>query len=148
MMDKKVKKLLIIRFSSIGDIVWTTPVIRCVKQQIKDVELHFCTKIQYKSMVEANPYIDKLHYLEDPIGDLIVELKKENNVKSLPLDFSLNKIFFPFLKTEIMLPYTISHSGNSKNTSDRVLLFTKQSPEFKNCKYFPLAFEIPLFKAL
>jgi len=77
MMEKKVKKVLIIRFSSIGDIVWTTPVIRCVKQQIKDVELHFCTKIQYKSMVEANPYIDKLHYLEDRIGDLIVELKKE-----------------------------------------------------------------------
>jgi len=77
MMEKKVKKVLIIRFSSIGDIVWTTPVIRCVKQQINDVELHFCTKIQYKSMVEANPYIDKLHYLEDRIGDLIVELKKE-----------------------------------------------------------------------
>lgn len=73
----KVKKVLIIRFSSIGDIVWTTPVIRCVKQQIKGVELHFCTKIQYKSMLEANPYIDKLHFLHDHIGDLIKELKKE-----------------------------------------------------------------------
>ena len=76
-MHKKVKKVLIIRFSSIGDIVWTTPVVRCVKQQLKGVELHFCTKIQYKSMVEANPYIDQFHYLGDSISDLIKELKKE-----------------------------------------------------------------------
>lgn len=77
-MQKTIKKVLIIRFSSIGDIVWTTPVIRCVKQQLAGVELHFCTKIQYKSMVESNPYIDKLHFLEDSIGPLIKELKKEN----------------------------------------------------------------------
>ena len=78
-MNKKVKKILIIRFSSIGDIAWTTPVIRCVKQQIAGIELHYCTKIQYKSMVEANPYIDKLHYLETSLGALIKELKKKKN---------------------------------------------------------------------
>lgn len=71
------RKILIIRFSSIGDLVWTTPVIRCIKQQLPGVELHFCTKIQYKSMLEANPYLDKLHFLEDSIGPLINNLKKE-----------------------------------------------------------------------
>ena len=76
-MNKPVKKVLIIRFSSIGDIAWTTPVVRCVKQQLEGVELHYCTKIQYKSMLEANPYIDKIHYLEDSLGSLIKELKKE-----------------------------------------------------------------------
>ena len=34
-------KVLIIRLSSIGDIVLTTPVIRCVKQQLIDAEVHF-----------------------------------------------------------------------------------------------------------
>jgi ADP-heptose:LPS heptosyltransferase len=71
------KKILIIRFSSIGDIVWTSPVVRCVKNQIPGVTLHFATKMRYKSMVEANPYIDKIHYLEDSLGDLIAELKQE-----------------------------------------------------------------------
>jgi len=73
-----VKKILIIRFSSIGDIVLTTPVVRCIKQQLDDVELHFCTKIQYKSMLEASPYIDKIHLLGDKINDLIHDLKLEN----------------------------------------------------------------------
>lgn len=76
-MTKVVKKILIIRFSSIGDIAWTTPVVRCVKQQLAGVELHYCTKLQYKSMLEANPYIDKLHFLEDSLNSLIVILKKE-----------------------------------------------------------------------
>jgi ADP-heptose:LPS heptosyltransferase len=71
------KKILIIRFSSIGDIVLTSPVIRCVKKQLPGVELHFCTKIQYKSIVEANPYLDKIYYLEDSLGLLINQLKKE-----------------------------------------------------------------------
>lgn len=76
-MSKKIKKVLIIRFSSIGDIVWTSPVVRCLKQQLQDVELHYCTKIQYKSLVMGNPYIDKLHYLDGRLNALIKELKKE-----------------------------------------------------------------------
>ncbi len=72
-----IRKILIIRFSSIGDIVWTTPVIRAVKTQLKDVELHYCTKKRYASLLEANPYIDKFHYLEDSLNDLVKELKTE-----------------------------------------------------------------------
>ena len=71
------RKILIIRLSSIGDIIWTTPVVRCLKKQLNDVELHYCTKRQYRSLVEANPYIDKLHYLENDLNLLIEELKKE-----------------------------------------------------------------------
>lgn len=72
------KKILVIRFSSIGDIVLTTPVVRNLKTQLDDVEVHFCTKIQFRSIVENNPYIDKIHYLEDSLRKLIVKLKKEN----------------------------------------------------------------------
>lgn len=71
------RKILVIRLSSIGDIIWTTPVVRCLKEQLKDIELHYCTKIQYKSLVESNPYIDKLIYLENDLGPLIEQLKKE-----------------------------------------------------------------------
>ena len=74
----KRQKILIIRLSSIGDIAWTTPVIRTVKTQLKDAEVHYCTKKKFKSLVEANPYIDKLHLLGENLGDLIRELKAEH----------------------------------------------------------------------
>lgn len=54
-------KILMIRLSSIGDIVLTTPVIRAVKNQIPGVELHFLTKKENEQVLAPNPYIDRLH---------------------------------------------------------------------------------------
>lgn len=70
-------KILIIRFSSIGDIVLTTPVIRCIKQQLQGVELHYITKKAFESVLKFNPYIDKLHLLEGSIAEQILKLKAE-----------------------------------------------------------------------
>lgn len=70
-------KVLIIRFSSIGDIVLTTPVVRCLKQQHPDVEVHYLTKKSFRAVLAANPYIDKLHLLEDNLDEVIEQLKNE-----------------------------------------------------------------------
>jgi ADP-heptose:LPS heptosyltransferase len=70
-------KILLLRFSSIGDIVLTTPVIRTVKTQVDNAEVHFATKAGYKTLLESNPYIDKAHYLGESLWDLIRELRKE-----------------------------------------------------------------------
>ncbi|MES2778440.1 MAG: glycosyltransferase family 9 protein, partial [Bacteroidota bacterium] len=69
------QKILIIRFSSIGDIVLTTPVIRCIKQQLPDAEVHYLTKPQYLGILEHNPYIDVLHVLDKPLWQKALELK-------------------------------------------------------------------------
>jgi ADP-heptose:LPS heptosyltransferase len=70
-------KVLIIRFSSIGDIVLTTPVIRGVKQQLR-AEVHFLTKKPFASIVENNPYVDKVFFIEKNIDEVKFSLKKEN----------------------------------------------------------------------
>jgi len=71
-------KFLIIRFSSIGDIVLTTPVIRCLKQQVPEAEVHFLTKQNFRSIVQHNPYIDKVMLLEHSFELMIHELQQEN----------------------------------------------------------------------
>lgn len=70
-------KILIIRLSSIGDIVLTTPIIRCLKKQEHDTEIHFVLKEGYKEVLLHNPYIDKLHLLRDDLNKTINELKEE-----------------------------------------------------------------------
>lgn len=70
-------KILILRFSSIGDIVLTTPVIRCLKEQVPEVEIHYATKLSYASILSANPYVDKIHTLDNDINELISELQNE-----------------------------------------------------------------------
>lgn len=72
------RKILVIRFSSIGDIVLTTPVVRTLATQLEDTEVHYCTKKQYASLVNNNPYIAKFHLLEDSLDELVKQLKAEN----------------------------------------------------------------------
>lgn len=72
------QKILIIRFSSIGDIVLTSPVIRCVTNQVKNAKVHYLTKARFSDLLEANPNVDKVHSFKDDLGDVIDQLKKEN----------------------------------------------------------------------
>lgn len=71
-------KILIIRFSSIGDIVLTTPLLRCIKAQKPDYEVHYLTKKQFLPVLAHNPHIDRLHLMEgDDLNAVLQELKGE-----------------------------------------------------------------------
>ncbi len=70
-------KFLIIRFSSIGDIVLTTPVIRCLKKQVPGASVHFLSKKSFGPILASNPYIDHLHLMEEDLPELIKKLRQE-----------------------------------------------------------------------
>ncbi len=70
-------KILIIRFSSIGDIVLTSPVVRYLKTQVKNAEVHYLTKKSFQMIVENNHYIDKVHFLDKNFYETINILKAE-----------------------------------------------------------------------
>ena len=100
-------KVLIVRFSSIGDIVLTTPIIRCLKNQINGIEIHYLTKENFKSVLDCNPYIDVLHTIKSDISEAIPALKKENfdyvidlhrNLRTLKLKLKLGVKSFSYNK--------------------------------------------------
>jgi ADP-heptose:LPS heptosyltransferase len=100
-------KLLVIRFSSIGDIVLTTPILRCVKQKYPEAEVHYLTKVNFSPLLMSNPYIDRLHYLHDDLQQVVDQLKKEkfdhvidlhHNIRSLRVKKALNVNSFSFSK--------------------------------------------------
>ena len=72
------KKILVIRFSSIGDIVLTSPVIRCLHEQVQDVEIHYLTKKAFAGIVESNPHITKVYGIEKEIDEVVKSLKEES----------------------------------------------------------------------
>lgn len=53
-------KILVIRLSSIGDVVLTTPLLRCLKSQLPQCELHLITKKVNGELLQGNNYIDRL----------------------------------------------------------------------------------------
>lgn len=100
-------KILVIRFSSIGDIVLTTPVLRALKKQIPAVELHFLTKAGFKTVVANNPHIDRIFTIDSRISEVLQELKSEQydyiidlhkNARTLALRIKLGKPAFTFPK--------------------------------------------------
>lgn len=114
-------KLLIIRFSSIGDIVLTTPVIRCLKQQVNDVEIHYLTKPQFKSILSTNIYIDKVHTLGESFSATTKLLKQENFDEVIDLH---NNIRTKRVKLALGKP---SHSFNKLNFEKWLLIRLKNN---------------------
>jgi ADP-heptose:LPS heptosyltransferase len=111
-----VAKFLIIRFSSIGDIVLTTPVIRCLRNRYPDAEIHFLTKYAFKSIVAHNPYIDKVHTLGDSFELMLHELANEGYDYIIDLHHNLRT-----LRIKRFLKNVRSFSFNKLNVEKFIL---------------------------
>ncbi len=95
---KPPKKVLIIRFSSIGDIVLTSPVVRCIHQQW-GAEVHFLTKNKFSSIIGNNPFIKKVYTIQKKVSEVLALLKAEkyeliidlhNNIRSFQVKSALS----------------------------------------------------------
>lgn len=73
-MNESINKILIIRLSSLGDILLATPVIRALKQKYPNSQIDFVVKKQYEDVLKNNPYLSKLYIYEK---DKVERLKDE-----------------------------------------------------------------------
>ena len=103
------KKILLIRFSSIGDIVLASSVIRALKKQI-GCELHILTKQAYSGLYRENPHIDVVHSFNRQLIEVIPTLRTENfdfvvdlqkNLRSMRIKQALKKPSASFPKLNI-----------------------------------------------
>jgi heptosyltransferase-2 len=60
-----------------GDIIYTTPVVRCLKKQLPGAEVHFLTKPGFRYIYDNNPYPDKVLLLKSSLADTIKDIKAE-----------------------------------------------------------------------
>jgi ADP-heptose:LPS heptosyltransferase len=113
-------KILVLRFSSIGDIVLTTPIVRQLKTQLSGAKVHYATKPAYRSLLEANPYIDKIHVLSGSLGELVAELRAEQFDFIVDLHGSLRSRLI-----RMRLPSVLSCSFDKLNFRKWLLVKTK-----------------------
>lgn len=126
--NMKINKVLIIRFSSFGDIVQCTSVIDLIRQHSPEAQVDWVTRIEFVNLVKLNHNVNQVWGFDRKLGlwgliKFALELKKQkythvydahNNVRS-----SILKLFLynPFVQK----PYWITRS---KNRIKRLLLFT------------------------
>ena len=85
-------RILIVRLSSLGDILLSTPLIRSIKKMFPHVKIDYLLREEYKDVLINNPYINKLflfkrndsNYIPDELSsnsyDLVIDL--QNNFRS------------------------------------------------------------------
>ena len=69
------QRILIIRFSSIGDIVLTSPVVRVLRKKFPEADIRFVTKKQYAELVQPNPNLNGVFLLDESLKELASQLK-------------------------------------------------------------------------
>ncbi len=108
----KTKKILIVRFSSLGDILLTTPLIRSLKSKYKQLNIDFVIKKQFEDVILNNPYVNKVYSIKsfDEITnlrkhllskkyDLVIDL--QNNFRSRKLCNGIAENIFRYKKPNI-----------------------------------------------
>jgi heptosyltransferase-2 len=107
------KRVLIIRLSSLGDILLTTPLIRSINNKYPNLQIDFILKEQYLEVLQFNPYLSRI--FKYPAGpqekrqlfktlrknkyDLVIDL--QNNLRSFRLRWLLNAPAVKFNKKSL-----------------------------------------------
>jgi heptosyltransferase-2 len=89
-----VLRVLIVRFSSIGDVVLTTPLVRALRRRHPDAELLYVTKRALAPLVSDNPHLSRVVALEahEPVHHLAARLRALAPTHGLDLHGSLRSI--------------------------------------------------------
>ncbi len=114
MIQKNITKILIVRFSSLGDVILTTPVISALKDKFPDSKIFFLTKAHYGDVLRADPRIFSLIEF-DPIKKhkgfsgfirLVSELRSHDFDLLIDLHANLRSFFVRHLtKSKVKLKY-------------------------------------------
>jgi heptosyltransferase-2 len=105
-----IRKILIIRLSSLGDILLTTPLIRSLKKIVPELSIDVLIKEEYADVLKLNNYLDNLYYFskDERLNNNLFESLKlnsydfvidlQNNLRSRKITKTLNKNTSRFYK--------------------------------------------------
>jgi lipopolysaccharide heptosyltransferase II len=104
-------KILIIRFSSLGDIIMATAMVRCVRKAFPSAKIDMIVRADFLDLIEHNPHLDRKWGLgrEQGVRGLI-NLVKEINQENYDLIYDAHRslrtwMLMPFLKARHKVYY-------------------------------------------
>ena len=129
----KLNRILIIRLSSLGDILLSTPLVRSLKKKYPHILIDFLLREEYSDVYKFNPYINKLFALKRD-NEVPEEL---NSIKYDLVIYLQNNFRSAGIRKKI-------HSGSirifNKRTFDKLLLVNFKINRLKDAKQIPLRY--------
>ena len=140
----KINRVLIIRLSSLGDILLVTPFIRSLKIQFPSVKIDMIVRKEYSDAIKLNTNIDQKFYYfrnDDENKNLITNLSKENydliidlqnNLRSKKIISSLNVKAVKFKKSSWQKFLLVNFKINRlKDTPQIPVRYAKTIPDIR-----------------
>ena len=139
----KVKNIFIVRLSSLGDILLTTPLIRSLKNSYPNMQIDFVVRKEFNDTVLHNPHLNKIYQvsrdqnyseLRDQLlkinYDVVIDL--QNNLRSRRLTKNISNYIFRFKKPNIdkflLVNFKINRFNNIIPIPER---YANSLPNFK-----------------
>lgn len=124
------KRLLVIRCSSLGDVVLTTGVIRIFKRLHSDVIIDMLTYKEYKDIFANFPYIDKLLLIDRNLSyfAFLKRLKKATEHYNYIVDLQKNLKTIPLM----LLRYSKYYTFNKLSIRRRIFVHLKKGGKYLN----------------
>ncbi len=124
--------ILVIRFSSIGDIVLTFPLLRMLKTKFPNAEIDYVVKTQYAELVDKNPFIDKLYRFDKNNGCFpLLRIRKAVQKQEYDLIVDLQSNFRSFVIKRFQNARVVSYK---KPFINRLLLVLFKYNRFTHAK--------------
>jgi len=92
---EKIESALVMRLSSLGDVLLTTPMLRILKRENPSVKIDFVVKAQFADAVKYNPVLNKVFTLEKDYsfsGGAGLELNQYGLIIDLQNNFRTRKL--------------------------------------------------------
>lgn len=121
----RIRKVLLIRISRMGDLLFTTPAVRGLKARFPEAELHYLANAYSASVLKGNPHIARIHLFERK-SLLWKYLKMSPAIKKLKWErFDLAVPFrwrdeYVTLFRKIAVPFVYRLSGALESEEDQV----------------------------
>jgi len=125
-------KFVIIRFSSIGDVILTTPLVRCLRAKFPDAQIDFLVKKEFAVVLSQNPHLSNIITFDKKAGkgelSRIRKFVKQNNYTHiLDIQRNIRSVFITAGSGAIV-------SGFSKKLLERDLLIRFGKNIYKEIK--------------
>lgn len=132
----KTNKILIIRLSSLGDILLTTPFIRAIKTQFPHIKIDMLIREGYADVIKLNPYIDKKLLLKkhDKSNIALIEQLRNDNYQ-LVIDLQNN-----LRSNKIVSSLKINSVNFDKRSFDKFLLVNFKINKLREAPPIPVRY--------
>jgi len=125
-----VLRILCVRFSSIGDVLLTTPLVRALHRRHPEAELYFVTKRAMAPLVVENPHLTNVFALgpDEPLGDFAQRLRALGPTHGLDLHGSLRSTALRWLVPARWSGYSKRKLARTTLISTKINLYGKHVP--------------------